>query len=120
MPSRYTDAEWTSFVGEIERDIDASDRKYSRAEVGEPAFLRTIDHTLLKLETKSAQIDDLCAEARVGGFAVCQNHFIIKVHFADAVSECVRSSQLCPPMRRRPQRLRRQSRLCGRIPRRRL
>ena len=38
----------------------------------DPAFNKTIDHTLLKLEAKASQIDDLCAEARVHGFAtVC-------------------------------------------------
>lgn len=38
----------------------------------DPAFTKTIDHTLLKLEAKANQIDDLCAEARVHGFAtVC-------------------------------------------------
>lgn len=38
--------------------------------------MRTIDHTLLKLETRPVQVDDLCAEARVDGFAVRESIYI--------------------------------------------
>ena len=71
MTARYTDAEWAAIIEETERDLVIPQEPYPCPDVGSPALMRTIDHTLLKLETRPAQIDDLCAEARVDGFAVC-------------------------------------------------
>lgn len=73
MTSRYTDSEWQTFIDDIERDIEVSDKPYASSDVEPAVLMKTIDHTLLKLDTKSAQIDDLCAEARVNGFAVSQH-----------------------------------------------
>lgn len=75
MTTRYTNAEWSTFIADIERDLDQqspshSHRNYPIPELGSPAFASTIDHTLLKLDAKAVQIDALCAEARVEGFAV--------------------------------------------------
>lgn len=74
MTNRYTDEEWHSIVLKTESGLVVSppqQQKYACPEIGSPAFMQTIDHTLLKLEAKTAQFDDLCAEARVDGFAVC-------------------------------------------------
>jgi deoxyribose-phosphate aldolase len=75
MPSRYTDVEWTTFINEVEQDLIVSQEPYPCPEVGDRAFMKTIDHTLLKLDTKAVQIDELCAEARVDGFAVSYKNF---------------------------------------------
>ncbi|GAB7351901.1 hypothetical protein MBLNU459_g2443t1 [Dothideomycetes sp. NU459] len=72
MTTRYTDDEWATIIAETERNVRVSDQPYACPPVGSPEFARTIDHTLLKLEATSRQIDDLCAEARVAEFAtVC-------------------------------------------------
>ncbi|KAK5164311.1 uncharacterized protein LTR77_010006 [Saxophila tyrrhenica] len=72
MGSRYTDAEWSMFIEEVEHDLKVSSEPYSCPSIRSSGFTKTIDHTLLKLETKAVQIDELCAEARVNGFAsVC-------------------------------------------------
>jgi deoxyribose-phosphate aldolase len=71
MTSRYTDPEWQTFIDEIDREIKLSVKPYADSFDIEPSHIvGAIDHTLLKLDAKSAQIDDLCAEARVNGFAV--------------------------------------------------
>ncbi|TKA69305.1 hypothetical protein B0A55_07955 [Friedmanniomyces simplex] len=73
MTTRYTDEEWAKFIAEVEKDIvGASNVVYRCPDIGGPALAETIDHTLLKLEARAVQFDDLCAEARVNGFAtVC-------------------------------------------------
>lgn len=71
MTTRYTNEEWVSIIADIERDIRINDQPYPGPAIGSPDFARTVDHTLLKLDATSNQIDDLCAEARVAGFAVC-------------------------------------------------
>ena len=73
MTTRYTNTEWARFIAEVERDVVESHHHttpYPRPAIGSAVFARTIDHTLLKLETTAVQIDALCAEARVHGFAV--------------------------------------------------
>lgn len=69
--TRYTDPEWTSLIA-----TTASALKPSLAAPPTyplPASIPgTVDHTLLKLDATPAQIDNLCAEARVHAFAtVC-------------------------------------------------
>lgn len=71
MTTRYTNEEWTTFIAEVEQGIVVSQEPYPCPAVGSPAFAKTIDHTLLKLDAKAVQFDSLCAEARVDGFAVC-------------------------------------------------
>ena len=70
MTARYTNAEWAAIIAKTEKEIVVSQNAYECPEIGSPAFMKTIDHTLLKLEARSVQFDDLCAEARVDGFAV--------------------------------------------------
>lgn len=73
MTTRYTNVEWERIIAETEEGLVVNEgKKYSLPEggVGGEAFTKTIDHTLLKLEAKSSQFDELCAEARVGRFAV--------------------------------------------------
>lgn len=71
MTTRYTNEEWTTFIAEVEQGIVVSQEPYPCPAIGSPAFAKTIDHTLLKLDAKAVQFDSLCAEARVDGFAVC-------------------------------------------------
>jgi len=68
--TRYTDEEWAKFIAEVEKTIVVTSEPYLCPDVGGPALAETIDHTLLKLEARAVQFDDLCAEARVNGFAV--------------------------------------------------
>ena len=71
MPVRYTGKEWAEIIAQTESDLVVPEEPYACPDIGTPSFMKTIDHTLLKLEAKSVQFDELCAEARVGGFAVC-------------------------------------------------
>jgi len=70
MTTRYTDEEWVTFIEEVERDVVVAKEPYPYPKIGSREFAKTIDHTLLKLDAKSVQIDALCAEARVHEFAV--------------------------------------------------
>lgn len=69
--SRYTNAEWAAIIAQTERDLVVSHRPHACPEISSPAFCKTIDHTLLKLEARDVQFDELCAEARTDRFAVC-------------------------------------------------
>ena len=76
MTTRYTNAEWAAIIEQTERELVVSETKaYLAPDVGSPAFMKTIDHTLLKLDAKAVQIDALCSEARVDGFAVRSQFF---------------------------------------------
>lgn len=77
MTSRYTDHEWAAFIQQTERGLVGSLTAYPCPDIESSTFTKTIDHTLLKLETKAVQIDDLCAEARVNGFAVCRHGRVV-------------------------------------------
>lgn len=70
MTNRYTDDEWIGIIADTQQHVTVSERPHPCPKPGSPDFARTIDHTLLKLDATSKQIDDLCAEARVAGFAV--------------------------------------------------
>ncbi|RMY55024.1 hypothetical protein D0864_13858 [Hortaea werneckii] len=69
VESRYTNAEWTRFLSEVEKSIKVSEEPCPCPDVGSPALAKTIDHTLLKLDVRPIQFDELCSEARVDGFA---------------------------------------------------
>ncbi|EMC98022.1 hypothetical protein BAUCODRAFT_67490 [Baudoinia panamericana UAMH 10762] len=70
--TRYSDEEWRSFILQVEDSLSISNTSYPCPAIGSPAFAKTIDHTLLKLDARAVQFDDLCAEARRDGFAtVC-------------------------------------------------
>ena len=71
MPLRYTNAEWEEFVQQIADEVTVSHEPYPCPDIGSLAFMKTMDHTLLKLDSRPSQFDDLCAEARVDSFAVC-------------------------------------------------
>lgn len=68
--TRYTDPEWASI---IESTVSAITNNPDKPTYPlPPSIPATIDHTLLKLDATQSQIDNLCAEARVHGFAtVC-------------------------------------------------
>ena len=72
MTLRYTNAEWEEFVQQTADGLDVSQDPYPCPDVGSQAFMKTMDHTLLKLDARASQFDDLCAEARVNLFAVCR------------------------------------------------
>ncbi|KAK4555409.1 hypothetical protein LTR86_007706 [Recurvomyces mirabilis] len=69
MTTRYTDDEWARFIAEFEKDLVVSDVTCVCPDLGSEGFAKTIDHTLLKLDARSAQFDSVCAEARVDNFA---------------------------------------------------
>jgi hypothetical protein len=67
--TRYTDPEWAAIISSTIAALKDSPRPTYLLPKSIPA---TIDHTLLKLDATPAQIDNLCAEARVHRFAtVC-------------------------------------------------
>jgi len=68
MTTRYTDEEWTAIIDDVARHVHISQTPYSTPATSSAEFARTIDHTLLKLDATSKQIDALCAEARIAGF----------------------------------------------------
>lgn len=71
MTLRYTNAEWAEFVRQTVDDLVVSQEPHPCPGIGSLAFMKTMDHTLLKLDSRGNQFDDLCAEARVDSFAVC-------------------------------------------------
>ncbi|KAH9826596.1 DeoC/LacD family aldolase [Teratosphaeria destructans] len=79
MMTRYTDDEWASFISALDVKVEEG-KKYDRPHLGGKQFPKTIDHTLLKLDAKAVQIDEICSEALVEGFAtVCvRPHFVAK------------------------------------------
>jgi deoxyribose-phosphate aldolase len=78
MTNRYTDAEWAAQIAETQRHIlnekgeweGKGDLKKGEkpGSLGELASM--VDHTVLKLDATTAQIDTLCSEARTEGFKV--------------------------------------------------
>lgn len=70
MTTRYTNADWAAIIEQTERELVISQEPYPCPDIGSAAFMKTIDHTLLKLEAKPVQFDELCSEARVNEFAV--------------------------------------------------
>jgi deoxyribose-phosphate aldolase len=67
--TRYTDPEWAAIISSTITALKDAPRPTYPLPKSIPA---TIDHTLLKLDATAAQIDNLCAEARVHRFAtVC-------------------------------------------------
>ena len=70
MTTRYTNEEWATIIARVEKGVVVSQEPYPYPQIGSPAFAKAIDHSLLKLVAREVQFDDLCAEARVQGFAV--------------------------------------------------
>nr|POE89988.1 deoxyribose-phosphate aldolase [Quercus suber] len=72
VASGYTNKRWAALIGNVEENLRDSQVAQVIPQVDGPAFAKTIDHTLLKLDAQAAQIDDLCAEAKRDKFAtVC-------------------------------------------------
>ena len=83
--------------------------------------MKTMDHTLLKLDATPSQFDDICAEARVNSFAVC--HMSSAVYYLSKANICyvldsVRSPEHGSAMCIRSQRFRREGGMRDWIPRR--
>lgn len=79
MPTRYTDAEWSAIVQQTAREVVvSSSQTYPCPEVPSVEFCKTVDHTLLKLEAREVQFDELCAEARTDRFAVSLSIGLLK------------------------------------------
>ncbi|KAF2022326.1 aldolase [Aaosphaeria arxii CBS 175.79] len=87
MTDRYTNEEWAKQIAETQKKVAADkSRKYGVPDVttreGTKDLAETVDHTVLKLDATSKQIDDLCSEARTEGFkSVC-----VRLNY---VSRCV-------------------------------
>ncbi|KAF2488906.1 aldolase, partial [Lophium mytilinum] len=72
MTDRYTNAEWAVQIAETQKNVVAKLEPRAAPKLDSRAFAQTIDHTLLKLDATTAQIDALCSEARIEGFkSVC-------------------------------------------------
>ncbi|KAF1841612.1 deoxyribose-phosphate aldolase [Cucurbitaria berberidis CBS 394.84] len=84
MTDRYTNQEWKSQIDEtvknVMKEVNSGERARKlyegpRMRNGEEALkelAKTVDHTVLKLDATSTQIDTLCSEARIEGFkSVC-------------------------------------------------
>nr|OQO25527.1 hypothetical protein B0A51_06565 [Rachicladosporium sp. CCFEE 5018]OQO26031.1 hypothetical protein B0A51_06716 [Rachicladosporium sp. CCFEE 5018] len=72
--ARYTDAEWSDIISQAQSSILAKLDNDAPPTKTTDLFsvAGAVDHTLLKLDATAAQIDSLCAEARVNNFAtVC-------------------------------------------------
>ncbi|KAF2467204.1 aldolase [Lindgomyces ingoldianus] len=77
MTDRYTNEEWATQIAETVKKVQADSeargkKKYEAPAEGSKELAETIDHTILKLDATSSQIDALCSEARTEGFkSVC-------------------------------------------------
>jgi hypothetical protein len=81
MTDRYTNQEWARQIRETQRKVVVNEgeqgaRRYMAPAVGSKEFAGTIDHTLLKLDATTKQIDALCAEARTEEFKVSYSFFV--------------------------------------------
>ena len=84
MTTRYTNEEWASIIAQTSAELPIPLLPYACPAIGSPAFAKTIDHTLLKLDARPVQFDELCAEARVDGFAtVCVRPQFVKKCVSD-------------------------------------
>lgn len=76
MTERFTNKEWAAQIRETVKKVlgqvrDGEKKKvYDAPRAGSKEFAETVDHTLLKLDATSSQIDALCSEARTEGFKV--------------------------------------------------
>lgn len=122
MTTRYTDEEWEGIIQETEKGVLVGEgRRYPLPQggVGGEGFTKTIDHTLLKLDAKGNQFDDLCAEARVNKFAVwTRRHLSEGNNILTSVIDRLRPTTMGLEMRQRPQRQRHPRRQRDRLPRR--
>ncbi|WPH01712.1 Hypothetical protein R9X50_00456400 [Acrodontium crateriforme] len=82
MAANYTTDEWEALIHKTATTLVVSENEYECPPIGTRDFGKTIDHTLLKVEATSVQIDGICEEAKEGEFAsVC-----VRVNY---VKQCV-------------------------------
>ena len=84
MTDRYSNEEWAEQIAETQKAVleevksgERAKKVYEGPEMrnGNEALkklAKTVDHTVLKLDATSAQIDSLCSEARTEDFKVCE------------------------------------------------
>lgn len=87
MTDRYTNTEWAKQIAETQRKVlrEVEQRKkeggkgwkYDIPRTASGEFAKVVDHTVLKLDAKEAQIDSLCSEARTEGFKVGKTVILI-------------------------------------------
>lgn len=70
MTTRNTKNEWLKVIEQAQKGLPSRFPDYEAPGLGTDEFAKSIDHTLLKLETKSSQVDDLCEEAKHHHFKV--------------------------------------------------
>jgi len=82
MTDRYTDEEWAAQIAEtreaVLKEVESGERaqkvyegpKMDNGNEALKQLAKTVDHTVLKLDATSAQIDSLCSEARTEEFKV--------------------------------------------------
>lgn len=82
MTDRYTNEEWAAQIADTQnavlKEVESGERAKKvyegpRMRNGKEALkelAKTVDHTVLKLDATSAQIDSLCSEARTEDFKV--------------------------------------------------
>ena len=76
MATRNTKKEWLDVIEQTQKGIPSTFNEYKAPGLGTLGFAKSIDHTLLKLDTKSSQIDTLCEEARHHEFKVSGPPFL--------------------------------------------
>ena len=70
MTNRNTKNEWIAVIEQAEKGISSTFAEYKAPGLESEEFAKSIDHTLLKLESTQSQIDELCEEARRHNFKV--------------------------------------------------
>ena len=65
-----TNEEWITLFEQVDKDLPPSQPSHTSPFKSANTLAQYIDHTLLKLDATSAQIDALCAEALKYNFAV--------------------------------------------------
>ena len=81
MTNRNTKDEWLAVIEQADKGTPSSFTEYKAPEPASEEFAKSIDHTLLKLESTQSQIDELCEEARRHNFKVnlCSPSWLSKV-----------------------------------------
>ena len=67
---KLTNDDWSQRIENISKELKVSNDSAPVPEIRSVAFTKTVDHTLLKLDSVSSQFDELCAEAKRDQFAV--------------------------------------------------
>jgi hypothetical protein len=117
MTDRYTNEEWAAQIAETQKAVlkeVESGKRASKVYEGPKMrdgnealkeLAKTVDHTVLKLDATSTQIDTLCSEARTEEFKV--RRYIVqlfsKSHVMLTLTVRLRPFELGPTLRRQPQ-----------------